>query len=186
MATINALSRPSAPPARRSPIVFGLDLSLAATGMVTPTRRERLATSPRELLQLRLISIRQRIGAAVTAEAPDLVLIEDLPSHVAHGGTMLGMVHGVVRTLLYEAGQHVILVPPATLKKYVAGKGGASKSDMRVAILRRFDLDLADDNVADAFGLMAMGLDLLEHPLVVVPAAQRDVLTKLADQLTRP
>lgn len=168
------------------PAVIGLDLSLAATGMVTPSERVRLATSPRDATALRLTSIRDRIMTAVRREAPDLIVIEDLPRHVAHGGPQLGMVHGVVRVALWESGQHFILVPPATLKKYVSGKGGASKGDMRMAIFKRFDLDFADDNVADAFGLMAMGLDLLEHPLVTMPAGQRAVLDGLTGLLVRP
>lgn len=157
-----------------APRIVGLDLSLAATGIYTELGGSTIQTAAAHPIESRLQAIRERVRD--NAAGADLVIIEDLPKHVAHGATQLGMVHGVVRVALREAGIPFVLVPPASLKKFVAGKGNAPKADMRMATFRRFDRDLADDNQCDAFGLRAMGLDAYGHPLADMPAANRAAL----------
>lgn len=51
--------------------------------------------------------------------------------------------------------QEPISVPPTTLKQYVTGSGKATKEDM-VAAVQKWDVEITDDNVADAYGLAHM------------------------------
>ncbi|HUV67023.1 MAG TPA: hypothetical protein VMW24_24260, partial [Sedimentisphaerales bacterium] len=46
-------------------------------------------------------------------------------------------------------------------KKFVAGKGNADKDLMLKEVLKRFALDLDNHNVADAVGLLYIGLALI-------------------------
>lgn len=169
-----------------SPVVIGLDLSMTATGYAGPDGTRVFTSTGHKDATLvqrsaRLIMLRSSIAAAVEAQQPDLVLIE-APSlgQGRQGGThdRSGLWWLVVSFLL-SLGVEVIEVPPATLKKYVTGKGNAQKPDIRMELFKRFDIDLRDDNEADAFALRALGLDVLGHPLVQMPALNRSALEKL-------
>ena len=159
------------------PTIIGLDLSLTGTGIATPAGERTVRTNAADPIEERLRTIR----AAVIGETVVgcITVIEDFVTRSPAAST-LGMVHGVVRVALAEVGVPFVLVPPATLKKYVTGKGNAKKPDMRMAVYQRFGLDLPDDNQVDAYGLRAMGLDAYGHPLAQLPALQRESLDKVA------
>lgn len=173
-------------PAADTPVVVGLDLSLTATGYAGPDGTKVIKSTGHKGDTLsqrsaRLIVLRTNIAAAVEAHQPDLVLIE-APSlgQGRQGGThdRSGLWWLVVSFLL-SLGVEVIEVPPATLKKYVTGKGNAQKPDVRMEIFKRFGVDIRDDNEADAFALRALGLHLLDHPLVQMPVAHLTTIEKL-------
>lgn len=178
-----------------SPVVVGLDLSLTATGYAGPdgtrvikstghkdaTLHERAQRLDDLVNQITYFALCQAADPPALAAPPDLVVIE-APSF---GQSRQGGTHDrsglwwLVVTELARGAVDLIEVPPATLKKYVTGKGNAKKPDMRMAIYKRFDVDIEDDNEADAFALRALGLDLLGHPLAPMPAANRSALDKL-------
>ncbi len=167
-----------------TPRVIGLDLSLTATGIATwdgrPTSTIRtLASDGDQRLRSIMVTVRADAWDYINSEPIELAVIEDLPTH-AHGAGITGMVHGAVRVALIERGVPYALIPPATLKKYATGRGNATKPDMRMALFQRAGLDLRDDNQVDAWWLRAAGLDVLGHPLVDLPKAQREALTKVS------
>ena len=159
-----------------APIIIGVDLSLTATGIALAAGGTTIRTDAAHPIESRLQAIRNRVSEL--AAHAELVVIEDFVTRSPAAST-LGMMHGIVRVRLREDGHPFVLVPPATLKKYVTGKGNAKKDDMRMAIYQRFGLDFSDNNQADAFGLMALGLDAYGHPLADMPAVNRGVLEKI-------
>jgi crossover junction endodeoxyribonuclease RuvC len=169
-----------------TPTVIGLDLSLTGTGYAGPDGTRLITTTGHRddtLVQRaqRLTTIVVTILGLVDEHDPHLIVIE-APSlgQGRQGGThdRSGLWWLVVHDLVV-AGEPVIEVPPATLKKYVTGKGNASKTDISHELIKRFDVDIRDDNQADAFALRALGLDLLGHPLAPMPATNRAALERL-------
>jgi hypothetical protein len=83
----------------------------------------------------------------------------------------LGELGGVTRLALYNLKIPYVLVPPATLKKFITGKGNSPKNIMLKEIFKRFAMDFDDDNVADAYSLAQLGRAITgtnERPLVLL------------------
>ncbi|MFW5415062.1 hypothetical protein J0910_00510 [Nocardiopsis sp. CNT-189] len=170
-----------------APRVLGLDLSVTGTGVAWKDGRTYTVTPDLEG-DARLGEIRDAVrlaaggcpkGTRGTNWWVDLAVLEDVPPVRAASTAVLGMVHGVVRTMLIEAGVPYALVPPSSLKKYATGRGNAPKPDLRMALFQRTGADIRDDNQVDATWLRLMGLDALGHPAVALPQAHRAVLDKI-------
>ena len=157
-----------------APRILALDLSITATGYALPDGRTGTFKGA-WTGDWRLVAIKSAVAGH--ADAIDVAVIEDLPTHARAAG-ITGMVHGAVRTVLLEAGVPYVLITPATLKAYATGKGNADKTAMAIAALKRADREFDDDNQCDAWWLRAAGLDWYGHPEFPMPQAQRDRLTK--------
>ncbi|MFE9412376.1 hypothetical protein ACFYN0_26810 [Streptomyces sp. NPDC006704] len=77
----------------------------------------------------------------------------------------LGELGGMVKLAITEiAGpqqwRHPIIVPPPTLKKFVTGKGAATKQEMIDTVARRYGAIFYDDNLADAYALARVACTL--------------------------
>jgi len=73
-------------------------------------------------------------------------------SQVAHKAGELGAV--VKMNLKNTYGVYPLIVPPTSLKKYVTGKGNASKkSQVMLHVYKKWGIELLDDNAADAYSL---------------------------------
>jgi crossover junction endodeoxyribonuclease RuvC len=173
------------------PVVIGLDLSLTGAGYAGPDGTKLFTSTGHKgdtLNQraVRIAGLRDEILEALDGWQADLVVIEQ-PSFASTGGSAhdrSGLWWFVVDRLI-AAGIPVVEVPPSTLKKYVAGNGQAKKNSICGHIVKRFDVLIEDDNEADAFALRALGLDLLGHPLVQMPAFNRSALEKLPRPVIR-
>ena len=67
-------------------------------------------------------------------------------------GELGGIVKLTAQLVLYS---EPIAIPPTTLKQYVTGSGRAGKDEM-VAAVQKWDPDITDNNLADAYGLAHM------------------------------
>lgn len=173
------------------PLVVGLDPSLTASGLAWPSGRvekwgrEGVTSLPYRDRGLALKSLVVSVHNLVMSEGvPRLVVIEELPtSRVGSttGTTERGYLWWSVLNLLDHVGVPVLVVQPSQLKRYVTGKGVATKGAMIEAVARRLPMfsTHGDDNLADAAGLCAIGCDLLGQPLVPMPEAHRAALAKL-------
>lgn len=173
----------AAPGAATPPQVVGLDLSLTATGIALPDGH-LLTLAPGKGLRgvARLHDIRAAAFTLIAPYATTLVTIEG-PAYSRALGAGHHEAAGLWWLIVYELTARGIphaVVPPTSLKKYATGRGNATKPDMRMALYQRADLDLRDDNQVDAAWLRYAGLDALGHPVVDLPKAHRDTLTKVA------
>jgi Holliday junction resolvasome RuvABC endonuclease subunit len=124
------------------------------------------------------MSIATTVG---TGPRPALIAIEG-PSYGSKGNALhqLAGLWWIVYDALTRARMPIVVIPPGQLKKYATGKGTADKTAMAVALQRRADIELGDDNQVDAWWLAAAALDHLGHPIVDLPKAQREALAKVA------
>lgn len=163
-----------------TPRVIGIDPSLTGTATATHNGTQRIRCGNLRGCA-RFSWIADHIFTDGTIQAAALVVIEG-PSY----GSMSGAGHheaaGLWWHIVYRLetiGVPYAVVPPSTLKKFATGRGNATKPDLRMALYQRAGLDLRDDNEVDAWWLRAAGLEALGHPLVELPKAQRDTLTKI-------
>lgn len=166
--------------------VVGIDPSLTGTGVAFDGRTWTYGTKPASSLTGQLARLRW-IAAAVCDRAPagSLVVIEAPAYSRANQGTHRGAgLWWMLVDLLDARGCTVVEVGPSVLKKFATGKGTASKADMRMALFRRAEVDLDDDNQVDAFWLRQIGLHLLSDPAALpLPKAQLAALGGLRGQL---
>ncbi len=178
-------------------IVVGIDLSLSSTGLAFDGTTCTVAAPPDDrgrpgdTLAWRCVTLRSNISTAFrdhiagAAAWPDLVVIEDLPSaRLAGAGAAvaaLGVAHGVVRSWLWVGGVKVVLVQPATLKKFATGKGNAPKDLVRDAARDRGGLPAGvTSDECDAWWLRQIGLHLVGDPgAVAVPKTHMSALDRL-------
>ncbi|GAA3527539.1 hypothetical protein [Streptomyces osmaniensis] len=162
--------------------VIGLDLSITSTGVArTDGSTFRIRTRQKDGPK-RLTVIRDRLTIEVAEQQPHLAVIEDLPTKM-HPRSLkpVAALHGVVQALLVDAGVPWAYIAPATLKKFAADNGGASKRDMTAAAFLADGATFEDDEGADqvdAWWLRAAGFDWLGLPLFTMPEAQREALSK--------
>jgi Holliday junction resolvasome RuvABC endonuclease subunit len=75
----------------------------------------------------------------------------------------LGQINGVVQVLLTDLGASPLLIPPATLKKFVTGSGQASKAQMAAATYNLWGEEIQQDDLCDAYGLARMAEEYVEN-----------------------
>jgi crossover junction endodeoxyribonuclease RuvC len=144
--------------------ISALDLSLTGTGYAigtcsTPgTRTIGYGTlSPKKLSGMpRLDWIRSQIAEVV--KGSELVVCEGYAFGRPNQAHQLGELHGLISFWLYKHEIPELRIQPTTLKKFVTGKGNAQKDMMLMEIFDRFGHKGANNNEADAIGLLYMGL----------------------------
>jgi crossover junction endodeoxyribonuclease RuvC len=114
-----------------------------------------------------------------------MVCIEDYftPANRGQIGSALKLVAlgTLMRMALYEKGLPFYVIAPAQLKKFATGKGTGQKSIVVREVYKKWGLDCADDNQADACVLahMARGLCVDKTTLLQY---QQDVIVKVAKE----
>jgi hypothetical protein len=157
--------------------VTGLDLAMVATGACHTVEDAACwhLIKPRTDKDRRIPEIKAQVREYVQGSA--LVLIEFLPPNMKGAG-ITGMVQGAVRDMLLEEGIPYGDIGPSALKFYATGKGGASKTEMSLAAMKRGGVEIAENNECDAWWLWVMANDYLEAPVLKLPQIQR---AKLGD-----
>lgn len=158
------------------PVVYGVDLSLSATGIAGPAGETTIA--PAGLVGAeRLDFIRREVARYVSIS--DLVVVEGYAYGRANQAHQLGELGGLIRWELWRTNVEHLIVPPTKLKTYATGAGNAGKDQVLASAIRRLGYGGHDHNEADALWLRALGMDLLGHPLVELPQNHRRALDGL-------
>ncbi len=153
--------------------VVGVDPSLSHTAMHILTDhgvaavdskpvsiRGELKKFPNALV--RLASMRDRFRAELTGLAAEtLVVTEGYSFGSKFAREAMGELQGAYRLAAHDLGLEVAVVPPTTLKKYVTSKGVAEKDAIRMFALKRWGYESSNNDDADSYALMRLGLDLL-------------------------
>lgn len=149
--------------------IVGLDLSLTGTGISVWTvanGKELPGVNSVVTNKLRGMPRIDHIWKAISFEmdcvatGSTIVYIEDFAFGVQQNQSFvreIGMLHGVIRHYLWKASIPIKLVAPTVLKKFVAGSGAAKKEVVILDVYKRFGFEARDNNMADAYSLMAFG-----------------------------
>lgn len=144
--------------------VLGVDQSLTSTGYALNTLEGGLHTGTIEPAPLkdvpRLYYIRKRLLALIDAFRPKLIVFEDYAMGFRKGtGRLahLGEVGGVLKLTAWECGVPHLVVPNATLKRLITGRGNAKKPEVQAELSSRFGLQVHQNDEADAAALMLVG-----------------------------
>lgn len=87
-----------------------------------------------------------------------LVAMEGYANAAKFGREMAGELGWAVkRSIFVTTGQHPLIVPPNSLKKFVTGKGSGGKNVMLLHVHKKWGEEFSDDNVADAYALEKFG-----------------------------
>lgn len=161
--------------------VLAFDLSLTATGVAHPDGTVDTLGPPftTDEPAERLGWIRDQVMVRALAGV-DLVVLEGFS--YGSKGSSIDQIYGLgwmIRLSLRDHGVEYVTVPPSSVKKYATGTGQAKKPDMRMELFKRIGVDEKDDNKVDALWLRAMALDAYGHPVVAMPAANREALSKI-------
>lgn len=174
------------------PFVVGVDLSLTSTGVASRLGVERIRSSGHTTDSLdqrweRLTAVSTQVATAVFRHGKvDLVVIEGPSMHSVGGHAhdrsgLWWLVVNLFKTPARWASPPLAIMAPTARSKYGTGKGNAGKDAVLAAVIRRYpQFDVDGNDVADALLLCAAGMDFLGHPLVEVPAINRQALIKVA------
>jgi len=136
-------------------LLDGVSVSLHLIKTPRNLRGTERLTFLRNQLEAQLVSYRGNITHAAL-EAQSLGSLGDIDQ--------LGQINGVVQIVLADLGiAHPLLVPPATLKKFVTGHGSASKARMMQATTKYWDVTIEQDDLCDAHGLARVAEEVHEQ-----------------------
>ncbi|MFH9413997.1 hypothetical protein [Streptomyces rochei] len=159
------------------PLIIGLDLSLRSTGIAGVGWTDHIRT--KRVGDARLAYLEE--GVVSFIRNADMVAMEG-PSfgHANLGGheDMAGL-RVLVRRYCYRHQIPYAVLPPSSLKLYVAGYGKASKGEVRSAVADRYGVHTegtARYDEADAYAALAAACDWWGAPLATVPDRQRKAL----------
>lgn len=164
--------------------VVGLDLSLTSSGMSDGFQSRVRQTSPEDgptearfesILDEARRFVDRNPASPLLQPRADLVVIESgafSRGAQAASAEQLAGLRFLVRHWLWSIAVPFAMVTPTGLKAYVTGHGVATKQQMAAAVHERYGIDLSGlkvsegrYDVADAFGLAAMGYHRLGHAL---------------------
>lgn len=165
--------------------IMGLDLSITRTGVGLPDQTTCAWVPPKGVIgDDRLEYFADCVGYAVRSDRVDLVVIEGL------GGVYKGeairtmpMMHGAVRLELKRNRVPYMLLSPSSLKKFATGNGGADKTAMALAALKRLGREYGTDDECDADWLRIAGRFVYGYGELVPVRSTGAALTLPQDQL---
>lgn len=140
----------------------GIDPSLTATGICVlspegPPVLKTIHTTPQshKTKYHRLKSIAAQIGDAVNDMGDAFVCIEGPFMNPKMLNSVAGLIelNYAIREKLFWGGIPFRVIPPSSLKKFVANNGAAKKELILKRVLQLWAIDTDDNNQADAAGL---------------------------------
>lgn len=183
----------------KSYVIAGVDFSLTSPGMsaIRVYENEQMEvldmhstkTKSDEDWYVRLNRIQTEILRFIFKHKPKRIYIENYSFGSTNGRETAGEVHGVVLYKLIEAGfptsRIYRTVAPQALKKFITGKGNATKKEVVEAVNKQFGLSLKqkDNDMADAIVLAYIGY-CMNHYRFIEPSLteeQKEVIAKIQD-----
>ncbi len=106
----------------------------------------------------RLAVIRDVVRGMLANNLPNMAAMEGYAYGMKFRACDMGEVGGIVKIACYDAGVPLKVVAPATLKKFVTGRGNSDKAVMRQRIFKRWKKEFATQDEAEAFAVAQWAL----------------------------
>lgn len=162
--------------------IYGLDLSLTATGIASVTAGSIVCSTVKDGNRTGVARLHHLLETVTEAlVGADLVVLEGPAFHAVggHQHDRAGL-WWLVYHRLWRTDIPVVVVNCKHLKQFASGNGNASKEQVLIDTLRRFPTAaIGNNNEADALVLASMAADHYGWPLAKVTAVQRKVLSKV-------
>jgi len=151
-------------------VVLGVDPSLSNTGMCYGTGPDTYETrcityKPAKGECADAVGRIGRLNALISEVdfwlpeiAPDVVMIEGYAYGKTTGGEMLAEFGGILRCRLFDHTPDIKEVTPGQLKKFALGKGVGKKEQILLQVFKRWGVECANADEADAYVLYRIGL----------------------------
>ena len=139
--------------------ILGLDLSLTSTGycLLDDERSEWFGSvSPATRDAERLAAFHDWLTLALAKRELDAVAIEGYSFGSPQGATRafaIGELGGVVKLAVWRSQLTMRVIPPATWKKQLLGRGNLPKDMVRVEAFKRYGVEFASQDTLDAWAV---------------------------------
>jgi crossover junction endodeoxyribonuclease RuvC len=121
-----------------------------------------ITTAPGQSLEARLNAIYRAVHRAIEAQAPGLLVVEDLYAEYRFPRTaiLMGHARGVIYLAARQLGVAILAISPSEVKRAVTGNGSAGKAQVQRALQTVLGLHELPrpSHVADALGLAVTGM----------------------------
>ena len=101
----------------------------------------------------RLAAIRDAVRALLIGKLPNMAAMEGYSFGSKWRMADMGEVGGIVKIACHDAGVPLKIVAPATLKKFVTGRGNSDKAVMRTKIFSKWKVEFGTQDEAEAFAV---------------------------------
>lgn len=142
-------------------MILGMDLSLTSTGIchLTPEGYETFILAPKLKGGDRLEWFYKNLNRTLERFPCEVACVEGYALGVTKSSAVfnIGELGGIARLLLKRRKIRTFIVPPSVLKKFVAGKGNVKKEQVLLAAYKKYGVEFATNDEADAFILAKIG-----------------------------
>lgn len=128
----------------------------------------------------RIVLISERIEKILKKFKVNLVGLEGYAFAKGRTGMVfqIGELGGLVKGMLRRNEIKTYIIPPTSLKSYIANNGHAKKPEMQNCILVKYGIAFEDDNEADAYALAQLVLELGEETTLYCMAGGPDAFRR--------
>ena len=123
-----------------------------------------LTTTSKEEIEQRILNLEAEFKFIPSIAGLETVYLEG-PAYSSNGQFILqmGALHYYIRIFLFRKNVNFKVIAPGTLKKFVAGDGRAKKELMLLKVYKKWGVEFEDNNLADAYGLARMALEVHQN-----------------------
>lgn len=148
--------------------VIGIDQSVRHTGVCVLDASGSLCLleliEPPKTLDgsKHLVYIRDSLKQILSKFNVTVAVMEGYSFNSMNKKFMLGEVGATIKLCIYDTTASLYDAAPTQLKKFVTGRGDASKEDVMTHLHSQYGVVITDDNLADAYGLAQIALQIHE------------------------
>lgn len=141
--------------------ILAIDQSLTNSGICISSNEKLLfsniKTTPEISLVERFAYIRDKLQNLIDINNIEIVIREGCAFGIGSGSGRvfdLGGLVAIIDLTCYDLGRKMFIIEPKTHKKFTTGAGNTGKSIMLMHVYKNWNIELKDDNIADAVSML--------------------------------